>query len=117
MRTSSSAHQRCYKGAPESGAWLSLQYLDRTEVGRKRSQQAEAMDDKEKRKKDKNSSSSDRVTLKKEIGLLSACAIIIGECVKAFLFYFINLSCLFMKSASDARELERGNAWLAGQLL
>ena len=42
------------------------------------------MEDKEKRKKDTNSSKSDRVTLKKEIGLLSACAIIIGECVTAF---------------------------------
>lgn len=42
------------------------------------------MEDKEKKKKDKNSSNSDRVTLKKEIGLLSACAIIIGECVTAF---------------------------------
>lgn len=40
------------------------------------------MGDKEKKKKDKNS--SDRVTLKKEIGLLSACAIIIGECVTVF---------------------------------
>lgn len=39
------------------------------------------MEDKEKKKKDKKSSNSDRVTLKKEIGLLSACAIIIGECV------------------------------------
>ena len=29
--------------------------------------------------KDKSDSPSDRVTLKKEIGLLSACAIIIGE--------------------------------------
>jgi len=36
------------------------------------------MDDKEKRK-DENSVKSDKVTLKKEIGLLSACAIIIGE--------------------------------------
>lgn len=41
------------------------------------------MEDKEK-KKDIKSSDSDRVTLKKEIGLLSACAIIIGECVTAF---------------------------------
>ena len=45
---------------------------------------AEEMEDKEKKKKDKNSSKNDRVTLKKEIGLLSACAIIIGECVTAF---------------------------------
>lgn len=37
------------------------------------------MEDKEKRRKDENSSNNDRVTLKKEIGLLSACAIIIGE--------------------------------------
>lgn len=42
------------------------------------------MEDKEKKKKDKNSPNSDRVTLKKEIGLLSACAIIIGEYVTAF---------------------------------
>lgn len=55
-------------------------------MGRKRSQTVDEMEDKEKRKKDKNSSSSDRVTLKKEIGLLSACAIIIGECVTAFFF-------------------------------
>lgn len=41
------------------------------------------MEDKKKRKKNEDSG-SDRVTLKKEIGLLSACAIIIGECVTAF---------------------------------
>lgn len=41
------------------------------------------MGDKEKKKKDKDSG-DDRVALKKEIGLLSACAIIIGECVTAF---------------------------------
>lgn len=52
----------------------------------------EAMGDKEKKKKDKT---SDRVTLKKEIGLLSACAIIIGECVTAFV-----LSGVFMKCCS-----------------
>lgn len=40
------------------------------------------MEDKERRQEDTNSSHSDRVTLKKEIGLLSACAIIIGECVR-----------------------------------
>lgn len=42
------------------------------------------MEDKKKRKKNEDPSNSDRVTLKKEIGLLSACAIIIGECVTAF---------------------------------
>lgn len=31
------------------------------------------------KRKDTNDSGNDRVTLKKEIGLLSACAIIIGE--------------------------------------
>lgn len=70
-----------YKGSPARGPWFSLQYLDRTEAGRKHICTARAMEDKEKKKKDKNSSNSDRVTLKKEIGLLSACAIIIGECV------------------------------------
>lgn len=68
-----------YKESRESGARFSLQYLDRTEAVRKHSCKTEAMEDKEKRKKDGNSSKSDRVTLKKEIGLLSACAIIIGE--------------------------------------
>lgn len=67
------------RSSPGSGAWFSLQYLDRTEAGRNCT--SEEMEDKEKKKKDKNSSNSDRVTLKKEIGLLSACAIIIGECV------------------------------------
>lgn len=67
-----------YKGCPGSGAWFSLQYLDRTEAARKHTCEAEEMD-KEKKKRDKKSSKSDRVTLKKEIGLLSACAIIIGE--------------------------------------
>ena len=67
---------RYYKGQPGSAAGFSLQRLDRTEA---RSHcTAEEMEDKEKKKKDKH---SDRVTLKKEIGLLSACAIIIGECV------------------------------------
>lgn len=82
-----------YKGNPERGAWFSLQYLDRSEAGRKHICKAEAMEDKEKKKKDKNSSNSDRVTLKKEIGLLSACAIIIGECVTAFV-----LNGVFLKS-------------------
>lgn len=73
-----------YKRSPERGAWFSLQYLDRTEASRKHFFTAEEMGDKEKKKKDTNSSGSDRVTLKKEIGLLSACAIIIGECMTAF---------------------------------
>lgn len=38
------------------------------------------MDDKVERRKDENAN-EDKVTLKKEIGLMSACAIIIGECV------------------------------------
>lgn len=46
----------------------------------------EEMGDNEKEKKQKSSASSDRVTLKKEIGLLSACAIIIGEFLTAFVF-------------------------------
>lgn len=38
---------------------------------------------------DHRDSPSDRVTLKKEIGLLSACAIIIGEKINSFLFFII----------------------------
>lgn len=53
-------------------------------MARKHTDKAEAMVDKEEKKKDKESSKSDGVTLKKEIGLLSACAIIIGECVTVF---------------------------------
>lgn len=63
----------------------------------------EAMGDKEKKKKDK---SSERVTLKKEIGLLSACAIIIGECVTAFVF-----SSVFMKCRSASERSSRGNVF------
>lgn len=72
MRASSSAHQRYYKGNRESGAGFSL---DRVEVGRKAS-----MEDKDKGRSEDKSSGTERVALKKEIGLLSACAIIIGEC-------------------------------------
>lgn len=61
------------------------------------------MGDKEKKKKDKT---SDRVTLKKEIGLLSACAIIIGECVTAFV-----LSGVFMKCCSAWERSSRGNVF------
>lgn len=61
------------------------------------------MEDKEKRKKDKNSSNSDRVTLKKEIGLLSACAIIIGECLTAFV-----LNCEFLKRRGEVSGEARG---------
>lgn len=68
---------------PRTGAWFRLHSVDRIEAGRTHIAKAEEMGDKEKRKKDKNSSGSDRVTLKKEIGLLSACAIIIGECTAA----------------------------------
>ena len=77
---------RCCRVDPESGAWFSVQYLDRTEAGARHICKAEEMEDNENEteKRDKNSPKSDRVTLKKEIGLLSACAIIIGECVTAF---------------------------------
>lgn len=74
----------CYKGSTSSGAWFSRKHLDRTEAIRKPICKAEEMEDKKKRKKNEDSSNSDRVTLKKEIGLLSACAIIIGEFVTAF---------------------------------
>lgn len=55
------------------------------------------MDDKEKREKDENSNKSDKVTLKKEIGLLSACAIIIGEYGTCLV-----LNCVFMNWWVDA---------------
>lgn len=44
------------------------------------------MADKEKRKKDTDVSKGDRVTLKKEIGLMSACAIIIGNIIGSGIF-------------------------------
>lgn len=47
-----------------------------------RAVEAEAMEGAAKRE-DGGSSTSDRVVLKKEIGLLTACAIIIGECREA----------------------------------
>lgn len=65
---------------------VSVQYLDRTEAGRLHTSEAEEMGDKRRKKKEQDSSKSDRVTLKKEIGLLSACAIIIGECLTAFVW-------------------------------
>uniref|UniRef100_A0A3Q2ZF22 Solute carrier family 7 member 10a n=1 Tax=Kryptolebias marmoratus TaxID=37003 RepID=A0A3Q2ZF22_KRYMA len=43
------------------------------------------MDDKEKRRKDENAN-DDKVTLKKEIGLMSACAIIIGNIIGSGIF-------------------------------
>lgn len=81
MRTSSSpSSARYYKCARQRETWFSLQYLNRTE-GEEEDSEGE-MDDKKKRKKDENAKSDDKVTLKKEIGLLSACAIIIGECAR-----------------------------------
>lgn len=52
--------------------------LRRAEVNGTHSLQAGAMEETAKRE-DGSSSKSDRVALKKEIGLLTACAIIIGE--------------------------------------
>lgn len=64
------------------------------------------MEDKKKRKKNEDSSNSDRVTLKKEIGLLSACAIIIGECVTA-----IVIRAQLTESVSKWWILRQGKNW------
>lgn len=64
------------------------------------------MEDKKKRKKNEDSSNSDRVTLKKEIGLLSACAIIIGECVTAFV-----IRAQLTESVSKWWILRQGKNW------
>lgn len=77
-------HRSSVRHYKDCGGCCSLQYLDRTEAGWKHFAKAEEMEDKEKKEKDKDPSKSDRVTLKKEIGLMSACAIIIGECLTAF---------------------------------
>ncbi|KAF3833115.1 hypothetical protein F7725_026780 [Dissostichus mawsoni] len=85
MRVSSIHH--IIRGCPGSGAWFIVQYwTGPRRAGRKHTCKAEEMEDKEKRKKDTNSSKSDRVTLKKEIGLLSACAIIIGNIIGSGIF-------------------------------
>lgn len=76
-------------------------YLDRTEADGRNIHKAEAMGNKA-REKDKDASKSDRVTLKKEIGLLTACAIIIGECL---------IAC-FLRRAIE--RLPRRSAWLMG---
>lgn len=66
------------------------------------------MEDKERRQEDTNSSLSDRVTLKKEIGLLSACAIIIGECVTAFALHY---SCARSVSAAEREVNGETRGW------
>lgn len=86
MRTASSAG--CIlRGARERCAWFSVHYLSWSPRRRGSAfHRTEEMDDKEERRKDENAN-EDKVTLKKEIGLMSACAIIIGECVAVSVIY------------------------------
>lgn len=62
---------------------------------------AGAMEEKAKRE-DGNSPKSDRVTLKKEIGLLTACAIIIGEWVLPS--YVYHVVCLFFLRRTESNK-------------